>query len=541
MSTNRQQNKESKRITVINLVDFIAMWGAIIAFVALSPKPFIFSSFGFMLYFLIRFFLENPSWKKWAFLIATIVCGFLGIYTLYDQSSLALIKVSLSDSGKQYYTSDEVYASDFSVTAIKKNGKELPVEVFDVSPTTLKKGKNILTISYKGLNANITINAIDPYIEYLEVKCVKEKYYVGDVISKKDFNVVGIDSKGNRSILADYTFTPTEILSEGANKISFIYEVAEGEITVNALKHEIIKIEAEYIGKEAHYVGDTVDSKDLNVIGIYDNDVKEKLNEFTVKNPELSKVGDNTLTIEYKDLTTSVAVVAHGIVSLEASCNNKLLFEGDTITENDFTVYGVYDTNEKEEITGFNYSVVRDEETDVDDNIVVKGDNTITIQYGDLSTELIIYAYESPSSDFSVDDTFATYSINDWDPALDFDINGLRHDKGGKRISISDMWHGLDPKTSTSNIKATWFVPLKPTKADSENTFEGVFVLDYSAKSSGSTVKITIKAGENEYTYGPLDSQPVPFSINIDNIDSMEIVFDCTVNGEGLVFGMLNE
>ena len=544
MSGNERQEKESnmnKGTKVLNLIDFLALWGACIAYVTLPPHLFVFSSFVFMTYYLFRFFLENSKWKKWAFLIIAIVCGLLGIYTLYDQSTLALIKVTLSNSGKQYFTDDEVYESDFSVTAVKKNGRELPVEVFEVEPTTLKKGKNILTVSYKGLEANITINAIDPYIEQLEVVSIKEKYFVGDRITKKDFNVIGIDSKGNRSIVTNYDVTPTEIVSEGDNRISFIYESVKVETVIHAFKHEITKIEAEYTGKESLFVGDSIDFSNIKVVGIYDNDVKEQLKDFSVKNPKLAKVGDNILAIEYKGLTTNLTVVAHGIVSIEAICTNMLLFEGDTITENDFTVYGVYDTGEKEEVVEFKYSIIRDKKDDVDDNTLVKGENIIKIQYENLSTELSINANGFPTGNVTLDDTFASFSMDDWNPALDFDINGQRHERGGKKITISNMFHDIDPKyMGTSNIKATWFVPLTPSKTGAESTFQGVFVLDYSAKQSGSTVTISVKAGENEYTFGPLDSQPVPFNINTENIDSMEIIFDCTVNGEGLVFGMLN-
>ena len=273
---------------------------------------------------------------------------------------------------------------------------------------------------------------------------------------------------------------------------------------------------------------------------IYDNGIRETLNDFIIKDPKLNKIGDNNLTIEYNGLTADVTVVAHGIVSIEAECTNMLLFDGDSITENDFTVYAVYDTNEKEEISDFTFSIVHDDENDSNDNIVVTGDNTIIIQYGDLSTELVIHANESPSGNISWNDSFATFKMEDWDPALDFDINGLRHEKGGKKLFISDIWHGIDPNTGQNDIRGTWFVPLKPSQTEAGSTFTGVFVLDHSAKSTGSTVKISIKAGENEYTFGPLANQPVPFNVNIENIDSMEIILDCTIKGEGLVFGMLN-
>lgn len=55
---------------------------------------------------------------------------------------------------------------------------------------------------------------------------------------------------------------------------------------------------------------------------------------------------------------------------------------------------------------------------------------------------------------------------------------------------------------------------------------------------------ITIKAGTEEYHFGPINgnmTEPIPFNINIQDLDSLEIIIDCQVDGVGFIFGLLNE
>lgn len=534
-----------ENISLVSTVDFLGFIGFVIAWIALSPQIRIWVDFSLMFYFLCRFLFEKSNIMRVLFLGLTLFVVVSGIFTLFDQSSLIRIDAALSDTGKQYYTNDEITASDFAVTAHKKNGKELPVDVFDFSPSSLIKGKNIVAISYKGLQTNIAINAIDPYIEYLEITPVKKDFYVGDKLSKKDFNVVGVDSKGNRSVIIDYTFSSDEILSEGTNTFSFVYEVASGTVTINAKKHEITLLEVTYTGKDPLYKDDTINADNLDVIGVYDNGIREKILDFKIENPELKTIGDNKINITYNDLSAYVIVTAHGIVSIEAEFTNSFLFEGDNINKNDFIVNGVYDNNDRKVLSDFLIEFDGDENSN-EEMTAVAGENNITIKWKDIATELVVTAYESPSSSVSMSGEFHYYYIDNWDEANDFDINGSRHKKGGKRITLTDIWHQLDPNgAGSSEITMTWFIPLTPNQSKSGSTFSGVFVLEHSMKDNSSSGEVTIKAGNKEYTFGPLDSshmEPIPFSVNIENLDSIEIIAKCTVNkASGFVFGLLNE
>lgn len=302
MSTDGE-DRGIKVFPVTDLITFIGFGGQ---FFSSNPTHKIVISAVCCIYLIVRLSIEDKTIKKIFFAVLAMAFAANVGYVLYDQSSLAKIKVSVDD--REYYTDDELLSSDLSVIAIKKNGKEDTIDTFAFSPSTLQRGKNVINVTYKGCNDTVVINAVDPYIVSLRITPVKSTYFVEDKLTKQDFNVEGIDTKGNKQILNNYAFSPNELYVAGNNSIKFVYEQASETLIINAKKHEIVKIEATYEGGKL-WQGDAIKKEDFKVIGIYDNGVTEELFDFEVPEIEVEE-GDNVIEVKASGLSTKVTVPA---------------------------------------------------------------------------------------------------------------------------------------------------------------------------------------------------------------------------------------
>ena len=297
---------EDRGIKVFPVTDLIAFIGFGGQFFASNPTHKIVISAVCCIYLIVRLCIGIEDKKIMKIFFAVLAMAFAANagYVLYDQSSLVKIKVSVDD--REYYTDDELLSSDLSVIAIKKNGKEDTIDTFEFSPSTLQRGKNVINVTYKGCKDTVVINAVDPYIVSLRITPVKSTYFVEDKLTKQDFNVEGIDTKGNKQILNNYAFSPNELHVAGNNSIKFVYEQASETFIINAKKHEIVKIEATYEGGKL-WQGDAIKKEDFKVVGIYDNGVTEELFDFEVPEIEVEE-GDNVIEVKAIGLSTKVTV-----------------------------------------------------------------------------------------------------------------------------------------------------------------------------------------------------------------------------------------
>lgn len=190
---------EDRGIKVFPATDLITFIGFGGQFFASNPTHKIVISAVCCIYLIVRLCIEDKKIKKIFFAVLAMAFAANAGYVLYDQSSLVKIKVSVFD--REYYTDDELLSSDLSVIAIKKNGKEDTIDTFEFSPSTLQCGKNVINVTYKGCKDTVVINAVDPYIVSLRITPAKSTYFVEDKLTKQDFNVEGIDTKGNKQIL----------------------------------------------------------------------------------------------------------------------------------------------------------------------------------------------------------------------------------------------------------------------------------------------------------------------------------------------------
>jgi len=179
---------------------------------------------------------------------------------------------------------------------------------------------------------SITVERVDP----------DKKFYVGDAITTADFNVTYNDDSASFVVGSNYTVNGKSSVSfkrPGMQTLKIAYKAESGNtleksITVPVYSKEaIISASLSDAGKARTFVqGDTLTGDDF-IVEYYKADASapEKVlaaSEITISPSKLANAGDNTITISYGTLKTTLTIT--GVI---AKSDPKLIISGSGKTE----------------------------------------------------------------------------------------------------------------------------------------------------------------------------------------------------------------
>lgn len=300
-----KRNKMGDIFEKYTLIDILGILGYIFAAQTAPRRLLVVADVVLIIYFCCRA-KKGEGIGRWIRLLIAVLLIVHGISTIHE--GFSIVKITASYKTQSYYTGDDLVLSDFEVQKIMKNGKISKVGSFEFLPTRLVKGKNVISINYGEYNTDVVINAVDPIIEQIIVNPTTDEFYVGDKLLRSDFNVVGIDSKGNKNSISNFIFSPKDILAEGTNTILFTYDDLQTSISINAKQHEIISIDAEYLGGTV-FDGEELTADDFRVIATYDHGVHEEITDFDILNPVVS-TGENLIELQKENCNAKVCITA---------------------------------------------------------------------------------------------------------------------------------------------------------------------------------------------------------------------------------------
>ena len=216
-------------------------------------------------------------------------------------ATLVSIEVQKYNGGNKY-ANDTISASDFVVVGTYSDGStKIEGGNITVSPTTLKAGKNIITLTcggkttYYELNceARVTLKSIT--VSYKDKDVQK---FENDTISITDFKVIATYSdKSTKDVTSSASLSQTK-LSAGTNSISVSFGGKAETISVSATKlvaQELI-ISKNFSSKTE---GDTYSASDFTVKVKYNSGKTAQVNGWSIKEFGTPlKAGKNKLTFE---------------------------------------------------------------------------------------------------------------------------------------------------------------------------------------------------------------------------------------------------
>lgn len=230
-------------------------------------------------------------------------------------------------------------------------------------------------------------------LEEIEAYYVGEAVEVGKEISLKDFflNATYYIYNGQSGyddyveVKSGFTITPSVIRNKGDNRITVTYKGKSCTVLVPGKAVE--SISAEYLGDEL-YVGTAIPLGKVEVYVNFTDGSYDKIRDFTLSQPTVTKEGLNSITVSYQGKTDEIIVYGKAPLAVEYITADydysKTVIAGNAINKSDIEVWVTYnDGSEPKKVTNFNISP---------SIAKYEGENTITVSYGGAECEITVYA-----------------------------------------------------------------------------------------------------------------------------------------------------
>lgn len=153
--------------------------------------------------------------------------------------------------------------------------------------------------------------------------------FLGDVLSREDFEVKGTTVAGDSVTIDEFSFSPSEVV-EGKNVVTVDYRGLTSEVNFLAHIPKIVSITATYLGEDI-MVGDEISKDDIRVTATYDDGQVKNIDDFRIQPTVCSKEGANEIKVLHKQWSDSISVnaveeTAKETETVEESTENRVLF-----------------------------------------------------------------------------------------------------------------------------------------------------------------------------------------------------------------------
>ena len=331
-----------------------------------------------------------------------------GLTTTYQVTILMDKVVEIKADLNTTYYLNQVLDFNTKLTLIYASGHEdettliqAQVNGFDTSSL----GEKIVTISYSGIEQEITITVVEDTVESINVLEAKNNYYVGE-----DYEVIVVEvvyASGNISS-AD---VPLEMISgfdtetAGTKTLTITIDGVSKEFTITVVEDEVTKLNI-VDAKDSYFVGDEYVESLVEVVYTSGKVEKVPLTLDMVTGFDTETAGVKTLTVTYKDFTTKYDITVNEdvIVSIEEENFTYTYFVGDEfIPANLIVTYASGKVDEVpltlEMISGFDTAEA--------------GTKALTIIYEGLELTIQINVAEMPLSGIEILDVKKVYYVGE--------------------------------------------------------------------------------------------------------------------------------
>ena len=235
-----------------------------------------------------------------------------------SNSSLQSIKIK-EWPDKDYIEGQIIDTDGIKITAEYYDGKILDVtDGFTIEPTTvLKKGKQIVTITYEGKQIEKIITVSKKQITNLELVKLPNTttYNLGISVDLTGIQLKASYNNGSEETIDNINnlICEPEVLTEpGNNKVTVSlkgYETKQVEIDVTVKDVDVKKIEVKPDVTKTYYKGDKININYLEVIATFTDESTDLITTgFTIEPEVLENEGLQEVLVTYKGKTTLVSI-----------------------------------------------------------------------------------------------------------------------------------------------------------------------------------------------------------------------------------------
>lgn len=289
----------------------------------------------------------------------------------------------------------------------------------------------------------------------------KTDYYLGEELDKSKFKVQYKDDDTGTVKIAtenDFSLDKNYLDKVGSNTVTITLNSSGYQYTIslNGVKRDVKSITATYNGGDVKR-GAELEPGDFTVKLTYADGSEGETTNFSVMPNIVNKVGKNTITIQYLDLTTTCLVncvegneyeAKNEVAYIKAKyTSDKIIFQGDTIKSSDLQVIAYYDNGNK----------------------VTLGDGDFTFAptaFDDYGEQLIVIAYAGKTTSVKVTVLPKKIEINTGNDKDDNNSNNNNNSNGNNNNSNKIPSYPSNNSTpSNSNNSNT----SKPNSSSSNN------------------------------------------------------------------------
>ena len=319
-------------------------------------------------------------------------------YKIYvTAAELISITVEQPPEKTEYYLGENFISDGMKVTAAFSDGSTLDVtdSVTYSQPDMLAAGVKQITVSFADKSTEISITVLEISLTGITISSYPEKlsYTTGDIFAADGLTVTASYSDGStRDVTENVVISYPDMTSAGTKQVTITYgeQTAVFEINVADVVLSAVTVTS-YPTKTEYGIGEKLDTTGLVVTAQYDNGTTRDItSETVITEPDMSTLGNKTVSIEYNGFTASFEITVSEItitsIVIQNSVNRSAYYTDEPISYEGLLVSKVYNNGNTEDITS--------EITITEPDMTTPGDKQVVIEYQGYQTVFGITVYD---------------------------------------------------------------------------------------------------------------------------------------------------
>jgi hypothetical protein len=317
----------------------------------------------------------------------------------------------------------------------------------------------------------------------------KQEYFLNESFDKTGLNVYVVYSNDKQEEITNYEVIGFDSSKVGKNEVKISYEKLEAFISLTIKEKNIISLNVTGSYKTSYLVNEPLDATGLNVEVVYEDNSIEILSSsaYTLSGFDSSTTGTKTVTVSYKNHTTTFTVLVVAIGLNVSGDYKKLYYLGETFDNTGIIVKLVNTTlDTEEEINQGDYQVLNF-------NSQTVGIINVTIKYLEYQTNISLVIADQNAEIETIAQTKLKV----------YDFPSILESSNKVSVSVEDKSLHVFETLANNNRVFSW-ATVSTTASVASFDFEGRVKVEVTVK--GTTIVTSAKVTPLSYGITPLIS-----------------------------------
>lgn len=281
----------------------------------------------------------------------TFVVVYKNKSTKFTVMGKKVIEVSAYYTGYEISVGNSVDLRDIVATATYSDYSSEMITDFTLSNDVIKKtGINVVNLIYKGVSTKFEVYGSEPKsVDSLTAIYEGSGVALGGTINPRELTVMAIYTDGSSEVINNYVLSPEKITVAGSQQVTVSFRGRKATFTVIGIQKTITSIKATYHGGTVA-IGNTVRTKDIEVIATYSDGTRNVITSFNILSPSFTYEGYQTVTVEASGCTADITVEV--VSQQSADYSNAAVFNATNGKHTAKVSLALYDSEDKTKITG---------------------------------------------------------------------------------------------------------------------------------------------------------------------------------------------